>query len=473
MSAPPKRLQAAPAPAADHLADQDTHLLQPQMSGAPFEAQVTAALRVDETFQTIDGFGASLAYSAQNITGELADLLFSEAKGLGFSLARIRINFRETDAHGKVLPNSWERRAAQKAQERGARVWASPWSANESLKEGASGKHGHKAGRLKDAEYATYAQNLVDFVRWSDDHQIDLLALSPQNEPDYRFESNESMDWEPAELTGFITDHLRPALDAAGYRNLPIVAPELMDWHRQNGWEDFYHHPDTDILAFHNYDWAYDFFSNDDDTRFPRPIETDKPIWLTEISDVFSGETSTDTIEDALVWARHIHRVIAEVGATAWHWWWFAPAAHGKNNNETILATRAGVFSGGDPIPGEPQVLKRGYAMAQFAKFIRPGDQRVRIAYPAETDKKLHLSAYKGPGRATRQYQHDGARSKLLSAHKGPRRATVVAINEHEAPRNLRLTGIPADFTTTHAWATTDAKNLADLGPLPPRQPTA
>lgn len=411
----------------------------------PFEAPVIATLHVDEPLQAMDGFGASLAYTAQNITDELADLLFHPEEGLGFSLARVRINFRNTDGDGNILPNSWEWRAALKAQERGAQVWASPWSAHSSLKEGSvTGEFGHRGGRLRDDAYGVYAENLVDFIRWAEGKGIDLIAISPQNEPDYRFHNNESMDWEAADLLRFIADQFRPALNAAGYAGIPIVAPELMDWRRRGGWEAFYQHPDTDILAFHNYDWAFDFFSRGSDTRYPRAVDTDKPIWMTEISDVFSGEDFTDTIDDALVWARHIHRVIAEAGGSAWHWWWFAPASHGINNNETLLATRAGVYSGGQPIEGPLEVLKRGYAIAQFARFVRPGDRMIAIDYPREAFPRVLLSAYHGRGRVT-----------------------VVAINEEDAPTNIRIEGVPQDLTQITAWMTTAEDNLSSQGHMP------
>ena len=421
--------------------------VQAEIHNEPFANPVNVTLQPGEIYQTIDGFGGSLAYSAQNITDELADFLFDPQGGLGFSLARIRINFRNTDDEGNITPNSWEWRAAEKAQERGARIWAAPWSAHGSLKEGnTSGDHDHRGGRLKDEAYATYAQNLVDFIKWTENYDFDLIAISPQNEPDYRFHKNESMDWEAQELLGFITDHFRPALNAAGYEDMPIVAPEVMDWHRGGAWRNFHNHTETEILAFHNYDWSYDFFNNGSDTRYPQPVDTDKPIWLTEISDVFSGEHFTDTIEDALVWARHIHRIIAEVGGSAWHWWWFAPAQHGINNNETILKTRAGVYSGGEPIEGQPEALKRGYGIAQFARFVRPGDQMIGLNYPREDHEHLLLSAYQGRGKVT-----------------------VVAINESEEPQNLRFHHIPASLTLITAWATTEDKNLESLGHMPRR----
>ncbi|MCH8473688.1 MAG: hypothetical protein LAT55_00490 [Opitutales bacterium] len=406
----------------------------------PFPNAVTATLQKEIVYQEIDGFGASLAYTAQNITEELADLLFDETQGLGFSLARIRINFRNTDEDGTVTPNSWEWRAALKAQERGARVWASPWSANKNLKEDPKGEHGHREGSLKKEEYPTYAENLRDFITWANGQGIDLYAISPQNEPDYRFGSNESMDWEPQELYDFIAQNLRPTLDAAGYEDFPIVAPELMDWHRQNGWEAFYDHPDVDILAFHNYDWSYDFFNSGKDTRYPDEVDTDKTIWQTEISDVFSGETNTDTIEDALVWAKHIHRFLTKANGSAWHWWWFVPTSNDGSNNETIMADRSGAYSGSEPEEGELKVLKRGYGIGQFARFVRPGDQRIHLDYE-DPSGEVRLSAFQGRGKVT-----------------------IVAINEGEFPRGLRLDNIPTELSLVTAWLTTADDDLASQG---------
>ncbi len=195
-------------------------------------------------YQEIDGFGASVAYSAQNMTDAAADLFFHPEKGLGLSLCRIRANFRGGNT------NSWEWRTARLAQERGARVWASPWSPPGELKEGASGAHGHRGGRLRDDAYGEYAELMADFVDWitHPDRGIDLYALSPQNEPDYRFQSNESCEWKSAELLEFVGSHLRPALAARGYGGLPLVAPETMDWDRGGGWDAFLSSPDVDIV---------------------------------------------------------------------------------------------------------------------------------------------------------------------------------------------------------------------------------
>ncbi len=411
-----------------------------EFMSAPSSSRLLNAVIDPQTrYQRIDGFGASLAYTAQNIPEDQADLFFDPSRGLGLSLARIRINFRKTDESGNVRPNSWEWRSALKAQERGAAVWASPWSANGRLKEGnTSGEFDHKGGRLKQDASGTYAQNLVEFVQWAAGQGIHLAAISPQNEPDYRFHNNESMDWEPTELYAFIRDHFRPALTAAGFETLPIVAPELMDWHRKNGWEAFYTHEDVEILAFHNYDWAYDFFSQGHDTRYPASVQTDKRIWLTEISDVFSGNTETDSIEDALIWAKHIHRVIVEASGNAWHWWWILPPAHGRNNNETLVTVSE---------DGTLHVLKRGWMIGQFSRFIRPGYQRVHLE--PQTTGDLRLAGFAGD-----------------------ERLVVVAIHEGLEDQPFRLEGLPPDLGRVRAWITSETENLTQKGQIPLTGPT-
>jgi glucuronoarabinoxylan endo-1,4-beta-xylanase len=407
----------------------------------PFPDAVEGTLDAGRSFQKIDGFGASLAWTARDISDGLADLFFDRNKGIGLSLARMRIHLRDKDAEGNLLAYSPEASTALKAQARGARVWASPWSSHDDLKEDIPDPaYPYRGGRLKDTAYSNYAGNLVDFVDWCTAKGIELTALSPQNEPDYRFQGHESMDWTAAELYGFVSDHLRPLLDARGYPDLPIVAPELMDWHRQDGWEAFNEHPDVDILAFHNYDWSYDFFGRNRDSRFPAAVDTDKRIWQTEISDVFSGNDYTDTIADALVWARHIHRVMVDVSGSAWHWWWLVPPVQDANiQNQTLVNSRLGAAPGDTALP---QMLKRGWAIGQFARFVRPGYRRIAIdPQPA-------------PG-------------LLLSAYSGEERLVVVAIHENEQQSAFRLTGIPAGFAQVHCWMTTVEDDLADQGRVP------
>jgi O-glycosyl hydrolase len=46
------------------------------------------------TYQRLDGFGASSAWTASNLSDAMADLFFSPTTGIGLSLLRVRINRR-------------------------------------------------------------------------------------------------------------------------------------------------------------------------------------------------------------------------------------------------------------------------------------------------------------------------------------------------------------------------------------------
>ena len=165
---------------------------------------------------------------------------------------------------------------------------------------------------------------------------------------------------------------------------------------------------------------------------------------MTEISDVFSGQSYTDTIEDALVWAKHIHRVIVEASGSAWHWWWLLPPEHGRSNNETLVNSRNGVIEHNGNVIGDglPHMLKRGWMIGQFARFVRPGDVRVEIT-PA-SDGPLRLAAFAGEDRLV-----------------------VVAIHAGNETLPLRLEGLPPELSRVHAWLTSEEKNLANQGHMP------
>src|SRR3954465_15984763 len=50
-----------------------------------------AAIDLTQTYQRIDGFGASSAWTAANISDALADQFFSADTGIGLSLLRVQI----------------------------------------------------------------------------------------------------------------------------------------------------------------------------------------------------------------------------------------------------------------------------------------------------------------------------------------------------------------------------------------------
>src|SRR5690348_9714135 len=58
----------------------------------PLESRlVPSTIDWNQTYQTIDGFGASSAWIVQSLTPARANLLFSPTEGIGLSLLRSRI----------------------------------------------------------------------------------------------------------------------------------------------------------------------------------------------------------------------------------------------------------------------------------------------------------------------------------------------------------------------------------------------
>jgi len=399
-----------------------------RLVGEGEQPMAVAAVEVDTARQVIDGFGASAAYTAQNISDKLADTFFDAETGLGLSLCRIRINFRDRNWEGEWA--SWEFGTARKAIERGARVWAVPWSAPGEFKEGyADPERDFVGGSVRAEAYADYAVAFADFIDYAASKGVPLIGISPQNEPDYREHAYESCDWTADALLEFVTEHLQPTLSERGLGHIQVIGPETMDWNRSS-YAGFREPGNVDILASHNYDWAWDFFGPGNQNRWPEPVATEKKVWLTEISDIFSGRDFTDTIEDALDWASYIHYCLTVTEVSAWHWWWLLPDSQSELNQSLVSGTQNDETH---------HLLKRAYAIGQFSRFIRPGYRRIHVGdslFPG-----LKASAYRGP---------EGE-------------IVIVAINP--TPESLRqgFTGLPAN-ALVEAWETSATHSLEHTG---------
>ncbi|MDB4442799.1 hypothetical protein N9219_05205 [bacterium] len=145
-----------------------TTLIKPIINA--IEPDVT--INWNDQHQQLDGFGASCAWEAQNISDTLADLFFSVEEGIGLSLLRNRIA-----PDGTTL----ELATMMKAQARGAKIWSTPWSPPAEWKTNLDVNNG---GHLISDYYQDYADLLVQYVENMKNEGINLYAISVQNEPD-------------------------------------------------------------------------------------------------------------------------------------------------------------------------------------------------------------------------------------------------------------------------------------------------
>jgi glucuronoarabinoxylan endo-1,4-beta-xylanase len=364
----------------------------------PIASEPDVVVDVATLQQRITGFGASSAWHSGGIFDEQADLFFSPSEGIGLSLLRLRIAPEGTTVENVV---------ATKAHQRGARVWAAPWSPPGAWK--SNGEVGN-GGRLLPEYYDDWAARLATFAQTKASEGIPLIALSAQNEPDWVAEW-ETCEWTPAELTTFIRDHLGPELRARSPETR-LLAPESANWDSLASYanailDDEDAREQVGIIGVHDYGGT--------PYAYAAPADNGKEFWETEISyHDFTG------IDVALQTANAIHEHLTLAQVNAFHYWWLL-----NDNPDGAL------FSAG-------QLNPQGYALGQYSKFIRPGFHRV-ASTPLAPSAGVVASAF-----------FDTAGGKLV----------IVAVNSNATAVEQTFGIAGSGVTSMVAWTTSESESL-------------
>jgi glucuronoarabinoxylan endo-1,4-beta-xylanase len=364
----------------------------------------------DEARQTIDGFGASSAWNGSTFSDGLSDLFFSASTGIGLSLLRVRIA-----PYGTTV----ETGTARKAIARGAKVWATPWSPPAAWKSNNDVANG---GTLLPEHRADWAGRLADFALNMQAAGVPILALSAQNEPDYTAVW-ESCRWTPAELAAFVRDHLGPALVSRGVATR-VLAAEPIGWTGLAAYGDALLGDATtrsyvSHIATHQYTGA--------PFAYTAPATHGKALWMTEFSD--SAAESDPGMDSALRVADTIHDFFTVAQGNAWHYWWLT---EGANTGSTGALTEFGTLA------------KRGWALGNWSRFVRPGHRRIASYGPGQT---LRLSAFVAPA---------------------GRRLSIVAVNSDSLARTVPLALSGGAAPSLMPWETSAARSLGPLAPITP-----
>jgi glucuronoarabinoxylan endo-1,4-beta-xylanase len=364
----------------------------------------TAVVDYADVRQRIDGFGASSAWNSTWSSAE-ADLFFSTgSNGIGLSLLRSRITPEGT---------TWETGLMQMAQDRGARVWSTPWSPPVAYKDSGTVNGGNFVS--SNANYQNYASQLANYVaNMRTSSGVNLHALSIQNEPDASVDY-ESCVWTPQQFHEFVP-YLADALETRGVGSTKIMLPEGMHWEFSKA-VDAMNDPATarhvGILGGHNYG-----SSAAPVTQFGTPIP--KPLWQTE-----HYIDPQNPAANGLELAREIHEFMTIAGANAYHYWWLRSSGTGSLAGDNTAAP-----------------AKRLYVMGNYSKFVRPGFHRVGVTN--------HTTA-------------------LITAYKDPEddNFVIVAANPTGWPvtQTFDLTSCPA-VTSLNQWVTSGGLSLASQPPV-------
>ena len=312
-----------------------------------------------KTYQTIQGFGG---INHPEWIGDLTDAQVQKAFGngedeLGFTILRVYVN---DDS------NQWSKsvNVALKAQNLGATVFATPWNPPASMRIDGDGTLTGGKYQLDDSKYAEYAQHLNSYVKFMEGQGVDLYSISVQNEPDY---AEEWTYWSTDELTSFVAEY---GDDVVAGTNAKLMSPESFQYKK-----DIYNSILNNSTAYNNIDlFGTHFYGTTRSNMDFAALEScGKPIWMTEVY-VPNSSSDADTWPEALDVAENIHNGLA-VGNMSAYVWWYIRRSYG-------------------PMKEDGNISKRGYMMAQYSKYVRPGD--VRIDATEQPADNVYVSAYKG-----------------------------------------------------------------------------
>ena len=350
---------------------------------APGALAQAVTVEWDDVRQTIDGFGASDAWFADDIAahpqrGQIMDLLFkTSGTGAGLSILRQRVapNPHPADGsydwnHDNWTGSGW---VAQQAQARGVgTVWASAWTAPKWMKTNGKSSGG---GFLLADRYDDYADWLATWVeRMETQYGITYYAVSPQNEPGTK--PWESMEWTPDDYNVFLRDHLRPEFNARSL-STNVVAPEETNWDDVPLYADvFMADPVTssfvDIIGGHVYggnpNSSYNGYG--------------KPVWETEWS--YDTSVEDDGISNGVRWAVNFWKLLVNAEVRAAHHWWLVNFNEDGKQQGLINATATGYTT-----------TKRLFTIGQFSRFVRPGWQRIDAT--SKPYGNVYIAAFRHP----------------------------------------------------------------------------
>lgn len=312
-----------------------------------------ATIDTTKKYQTIRGFGGiNHPDWIDDLTEAQRSKAFNNGAGdLGFTILRVWVS-DDTNAWKKSVDT------AKTAQSLGAIVFASPWNPPASMTEQFSGG-GRSGKRLRYDKYGDYADHLNNFVKFMKQNGVDIYAISIQNEPDY---AHDWTWWTSQECVNFLANY-------ASKIDCKIMSPETFQYNKQY-YNDILNNAqanaNVDVFATHFYG------TQRSQMDFPALENDPREIWMTEVY-VPNSNSDADTWPEAVEVAVNMHNGLV-VGSMNAYIWWYIRRSYG-------------------PMKDNGNISKRGYMMAHFSKYIRPG--AVRIDATESPENGVYISAYK------------------------------------------------------------------------------
>ena len=406
-----------------------TSLVSTSLTIAP--ALNAAAVDFGAPRQTIRGFGGSAAWYYYKMPEERLNMLFgtSGADSLGLNILRLRIAPAAWDAATQTADTSqWSAELANGAavQARGGLVFATPWTPPASMKiANPERSNPLYSGRLNPAMHAAYAQYLNAYIRYAATRNVNLYAISLQNEPDWDTTDYESCLWSADEMTSWASAHGATAtsgtttklMASESFYASPLTTNALL--------ADPKAAANVSIVAGHLYGNVPDYPAS--------AKKLGKEVWMTEhfLDSVNSSADKTSwstSLDDAIAIAKEVHDGLTLGQYNAYVHWWLV---NNRDEKPTGLISK------------DNKLTYFGIGLKHFSYFIRPG--YVRYEATSQPQKGVRVSAYGAPADA------------------GTGKVVIVLVNENSTDVTLTTSIRPAgrSLTTLTPYVTTGASSFA------------
>lgn len=381
-----------------------------------------ATIDLSSKKQTIRGFGGM---NHPVWIGDLTESQIKTAYGngngqLGFSILRCWISDNSSQWSREVA-------TAKKVQEMGGIVFATAWNPPSSMCENVS-RNGRTEKRLKPSSYGDYVQHLNGFNNHLKENGVGLYAICFANEPDYGHDWTWYSKEEVYNFTKNYAGQLR-------INNTKVISAESFSYQKS-----YYDGILNDASAAANIDilGTHFYASNaDSPNSFFQYSLADQKLggkerWMTE--HYTSSDATNDGSPRANVWpealdvAYEIHRAFA-VGNFNAYVWWYIRRHYG-------------------PILEDGSVSKRGWLMANYSKFVRPGF--VRVDMPDNPTYNVYTSAYEKDGKIV-----------------------IVAVNRSTVEKTFTINIPNCEVKTWERYVTSGTKNLKKESNITPDNTTS
>lgn len=379
---------------------------QGSLAGAPASVTVDPAVR----YQEIEGFGGAFTDAAAVTFARLsparqAEFLaacFSPTNGLGYTLCRTPIGSSDfsgdsysyadtpgdvelahfTIAHdrGLKLPLI---QAAQAMAAEPIRILATPWSPPAWMKTNGDLCHG---GKLRPEYRTAWAAYFCRFVAEYERAGVPIWGLSVQNEP-LAAQTWESCLYTAEEERDFVRDYLGPALTRAGLGHLRLL---IWDHNRDLMFERAKVILEDPAAAQYVWGTAFHWYVGDNfaNVQWTHDAFPEKKLLFTE-----GCQEGGPHLGEWSLGERYAHSMINDLNrwTAGWIDWNLLLDERGGPNHVGNFCS-APIIA--DTRTGELIYQSSYYYIGHFARFIRPGAQRILCAASHDA---LEAAAFRNP----------------------------------------------------------------------------